>query len=402
MTGRIAGIAASAWGLFFLVFQAQSNSRYFALAAVFLIWAWRKVNRVFLFSALIPAVLVGLSLPFLTQIDLAQSIKARLEVFVNTGAMILDKPVFGHGTGSYNYNYHIYQEVHTRLFNFGSSVVSDPVTYAGNAHNEILQIWSEQGLIGLALALWFGFLLMRRRETGIHGAAWGTMVLGASLSMVGFPLHNGHTAALIAVAAGIMSKDKTRTVSSNWLVLCVLFAGLIGWASVQSYRAQIKMTQVREVLNNNPLKGLQANVDAYNIYPYDQHTRRQMILSLTKVTHSYKGNLDLSDDAADRIYQISRSAAELSPATEASRVEYLINSGRHLGNEVEIERSIASLKATYGHNYLPWMIEAMWASRLGDGARVLAAADQAEKNDPSVTAKTLAKNLRNAVKEISR
>jgi len=79
------------------------------------------------------------------------SFHQRLLIWSSAWQMGLESPLLGNGWGQFELFYPFYQG--RLLLNF--PVIRNLRTHANNAHNEILEQWSQAGLIGLGVYLWF-------------------------------------------------------------------------------------------------------------------------------------------------------------------------------------------------------------------------------------------------------
>lgn len=134
--------------------------------------------------------------------DIAASIGVRLELWYNTLCMWLDRPVFG--WGNFNYVYPLYQERHLEAFPTWDTMLHPIVKYAGAAHNEILQILAQYGLVGLLIAALCMTLVLKGQ-----GKAWWTVWTGLWLSLVGFPLHNAATGLILVCCAASLLRESS-------------------------------------------------------------------------------------------------------------------------------------------------------------------------------------------------
>jgi O-antigen ligase len=91
----------------------------------------------------------------------------RLAIWAGTLSMIRDRPIFGWGTGNFSYGYP--QALNT-LIPEESPLARYAGAWTNAAHNVLLQLWAELGLIGLAAALFLVAMWVRtlRRTLG-----WG-------------------------------------------------------------------------------------------------------------------------------------------------------------------------------------------------------------------------------------
>ena len=110
------------------------------------------------------------------------SFHQRLLIWTSAWQMGLENPLLGKGWGQFELFYPFYQ---------GRLMVNFPVmrglrTHANNAHNEILEQWSQAGLLGLGVYLWFlvvlfyGFLRFYRSAS--PEARYGAVPLAAGLT----------------------------------------------------------------------------------------------------------------------------------------------------------------------------------------------------------------------------
>ncbi|OGR75440.1 MAG: hypothetical protein A2X32_13050 [Elusimicrobia bacterium GWC2_64_44] len=111
-----------------------------------------------------------------------QSFHQRLLIWTSAWQMGLENPLLGKGWGQFELFYPFYQ---------GRLVANFPVmrplrTHANNAHNEVLEQWSQAGLVGLGVYLWFLATLFygfwRFYRTAGPGAAYGAVPLAAGLA----------------------------------------------------------------------------------------------------------------------------------------------------------------------------------------------------------------------------
>ena len=129
------------------------------------------------------------------------SIISRVELWLNSTALWLESPLIGHGLGSYDVEYPRMQEAHLAWFD--STIFSNPVIYAGAAHNEPLQVLTELGAIGLILTGLFIWSLGIRR----WGAPQCALLIAMTLSLFSFPLQNPATAILVVISLGLVAAD---------------------------------------------------------------------------------------------------------------------------------------------------------------------------------------------------
>ena len=128
-------------------------------------------------------------------VDIGASVNSRAELWVNTGFMWLEKPFFGWGAGSFDWAYSLFRERHIEIWPDMGTMMHPLTAYAGHAHNEILEVLAHYGVVGALIAL-AGLLALRN---GDIRAVW-TLLIAATLSLTGFPLHNPASALVIMVS----------------------------------------------------------------------------------------------------------------------------------------------------------------------------------------------------------
>jgi hypothetical protein len=337
-------------------------------------------------------------LPVILAQSTLYSIGARLEFGWNTLVMWAAAPVFGHGWGSFNYVYPTYQQAHYRLFGDVGTRLGEVTIIAGNAHNELLQVGSELGLVGAVIAVGFGYRLFR------HGQGWAVLsclFVAGVVSMVSFPLRNPSTALIAAMAAGVAVQQEAplrvlpsrRALAVPAGALLSLSLLLCGWFWFQ---AQVHFSNVRAYLleaKPNPLAALSENVTALAYWPIDRQIRHQLILSVRAA--SSLPNVNLDPKAADRAYQISGSTAQRSPDTEFARVEYLINSGRW-SESGEIDSILDRMRRSAPHLPQTWFSSAVISAFRGNYAEAKEQAQRAlsMKYIPGVQVESLQRLLK--------
>lgn len=109
--------------------------------------------------------------------------------------------------------------------------------------------------------------------------------------------------------------------------------------------------------------------------------RQQVVLS---VTNAMRGGVQIGPQAADRAWELAKSAAPYTPGSIVARLEYLINSGR---NDNEVEASLAFLREHASVQPETWLAEAVWAQRHGQrerAERAIAIGDKLPARSPDI------------------
>lgn len=291
-------------------------------------------------------VITGLMVAVWHHPEIQESLLTRAELFINSFYAWGSAPLLGHGVGSFDYIYPLFAERHTEWIG-DITLFKTPWLYAGQAHNEILQIMVETGLLGLMAVMSFPFMLGRMMQfdkfTAEQYAALACLTFAFALSMFGFPLRNPATGLLAAVSMGILFPDYQFRLVRWWRLaaipaLCV--AGVLGYASVSDYRAEMSFNDTRNYIVTDPVRAFQGNLAAYQEYPYARRYRHQLILSMQAMAAS--NDVRVTNVAIDQIYEIALSAGA-NASVMMARLEFLLSSGAHADTN-EDEQLIAELK----------------------------------------------------------
>lgn len=140
------------FGLALISILEKSNIRIFSFS---------KLKRIVVLSIVISILLI---LGYL-KID---SIKGRLFIWKNTIALIMQKPLTGHGSGSFTTTYNRYQTEYFRS-GLGSTFEQEAADYVILAYNDFLEIGLELGILGLGALITIFFLFSKqayRNSTG--------------------------------------------------------------------------------------------------------------------------------------------------------------------------------------------------------------------------------------------
>jgi len=179
------------------VATSGSNAKWLLLAVpVVCAVPWLVRRRQWFALAVLALVVVNGALWMGAFGDPRASVLARAEIWINTAAIWSTAPWVGVGLGGFDWNYDLFREFHMPYL--GATLMERLAIDAGLAHNELLQIVSEIGLVGLALAV-ICVLFMGRAG----GPPAVTLAVAGVLSMVGFPLHFPSSAFVIMAAVGL-------------------------------------------------------------------------------------------------------------------------------------------------------------------------------------------------------
>ena len=99
-------------------------------------------------------------------------------------------------------------------------------------------------------------------------------------------------------------------------------------SGVLAYIGEWHMTKAKQAFTQNPLAAFEHNMKAHDVFPLDSITRMQTILSLGMVM-DMEAQVIVYDKAADRVYNIARSAQPYHPLVLLLRAEYLLQAVRN-------------------------------------------------------------------------
>ena len=339
-----------------------------SIVTMFLLYRKKYFLAVFLVALGANIVLFA---PEMVGADAMSSLTSRLEIFTNTIFLWAESPVWGHGAGSFDYNYSRVQEAHMAVFPWLDTIMRPTTVYAGQAHNEALQILSEYGIIGLTIAVaMFLSLVVVQPTTKLGKASVWAVAIGGTISMMSFPLQNPATGFLIAAALGIWSRDATRrSVNLPRFSLALpaislslaLITGTVLWSM-----AHKDFGYVRLVIEHNRPLALQKNWDAYKRYPIDPMFRRQLALSLIGLESLGPDIVSVDDAAAEKIFNIALSAVPHNSALLLAILEHHFTYEKWEGNEDRINAILAELKSNARLQPGTWISDAIWSAIQGD------------------------------------
>jgi O-antigen ligase len=187
---RIAHLGVLGACLVYLM-HLPSRIEFVAFYGLFLFILWRYARSAVVFAVAVP-VLILFVVPEAWDVVKA-SAQARIELWWNTGHMVLEHPLIGQGFGSFNYHYPRFGMEHLALFDRVEVQIGH---HAGAAHNDYLQLWAETGLVGLGLAGLCLWVIFSRSVPSV------ILILGAVMCAIGFPAQMPVTGALLAYALG--------------------------------------------------------------------------------------------------------------------------------------------------------------------------------------------------------
>lgn len=143
----------------FVIFLTQSRAAWIAFAVSCAYVAIKRFNifnafkskQAWVFFIITGIVLIVISSYYLYNLK-PDSVHGRLFIYKTNVSIIMDKPIFGHGYNSYNRTHNNYQAEYFKIHP-GDEENAQLAANLEYAFNEYLQIWIENGIIGLLLFL---------------------------------------------------------------------------------------------------------------------------------------------------------------------------------------------------------------------------------------------------------
>jgi len=376
-------ILAALW----LIFAQESNLGFVAFGGIGVVGFVALCRRRPFWGAVLFLVLSNLAVwaPWTERATSAMA--ARVELGINTAILWWDHLWIGGGFGSFNALYGAYREGHLKYLPDWGTIFIPVNQFPGQAHNELLQVGAETGVVGIVLALLVMAALARgmlKPRDRLDVVATCVLAIGAGFCLVEFPLRNPSTGATLAVAAGIVCQGRSLRLQASPWFRCLATAG--GYVFVPTLlvcgmiwiKAWLIFTGTIAWQHLYPKQAFIWNYQAIQLWPYDRRFRHQFMLTLRFLMYKAGDKVKLTTKAADIAYDISRSAAPHEPSIQIARVEYLLTSRRFKESD-EIEKLLRALSRAARHQPAYWLVEANYGLAYGDRERVAWAVDNGRR-----------------------
>jgi O-antigen ligase len=309
-------------------------------------------------------------------LSFAVSIGDRAEIFFNTVAMAWDRLPFGGGAGSFTVFYPLFQERHLALL--PDQYLIQRNNLIGAAHNDLLQLFADFGVVGLASLAGVVLIVVRGyvRSRGTageaaRGAALISLTAGAIAGLVGFPFQNPATFVLAALALGALTVQAPGLASAAmrpahparvWTERLLVGTFAIGFlaascSNVMAYREFRFMVIMRHAA---PDSAFAAHVRALKWAPWDGYIGQTLFV--TYMSWSSLVDRRYSAYPSDRveliadplavgptnaeIFALSRGFAPYNFNLAYGRVQYLLNARLHQQNRVELDRLLGEIRTS--------------------------------------------------------
>ena len=366
--------------LVYLVGFNASQEKYFILAGLYLLYAALHFgHKHYLTGALLLAspVFGLIALDWHPSKAILASIFSRLEIGASTLFMWLSSPgsaLYGHGAGSYNYTYPMFQESYLKVFPNIETIFVEYGRFVGAAHNEYLQVLAEYGLVGFVVLIAFIASLYRRGPLdAVESAALWSIGLAAWLSLISFPAQNVATGVVLAFSAGVLARRVGYvSFSLRWPqkgAMAAAVIALVGTFGLVGYKTVLAHVYYTNLIGNYRADGVKsfiANLAAYQTFSWPHEIRQQLVFTFGSMLAKDHKRIRLDPRVADKVYKISKSASGRTFGTETARLEYLLNSGRWQTEPDEVKKTRDWMRSNAKTYAAFWVIEGNLALLEGD------------------------------------
>ncbi len=254
----------------------------------------------------------------------SQSYKQRILIWKVSRDMFFSSPVFGKGWGTFELFYPSYQAKY-----LSDGRYSSLRTHGNAAHNEILQILSETGLVGLSISLWFlyaisNYVMNIIKKLTLHESGAQLTVIGLSAGAAGMLVDNLLNVSLhfpapalifwlyigLIIAVGRIFQNESEITgdihkygdafyrtASVLIVFGYIVIGFIIVLNINRFVAETHQFNGQRSIDvyNLPEKGVSEYKKAYALLPWDVHTNYNLANAFVKVGRS--------DEAVQMYYQ---------------------------------------------------------------------------------------------------
>lgn len=332
----------------------------------------------------------------------ARSLGERGEIFLNSLAIARDNLPFGGGAGAFGALYPLYQEGHLALLPDNYLIVRRVLV--GAAHNDLLQVAIDFGLVGVAVVLLAAAFAVTdgfRARAKWRLAACVSLAAGGLASLVGFPFQNPSSLTLAALAAAALTAreaDETAHTAPErgfaWArasvaVLSALFlAGAI--ANVAAYH-QLRLMLVKR--HPAPDSAYAAHARANALAPWDAYIGQTLFI--TYMSWSVTVDRRYTDYPLDRVawiadplvtgpdnaqvHAMSRRYAPYNFNLGYGRLQYLLNARLHRTHADEIDALLREMQRAVPNLPETVVLSAYAAAVRGDETALATAVDSGRR-----------------------
>ncbi|HEY1720554.1 MAG TPA: hypothetical protein VGG27_04865 [Magnetospirillaceae bacterium] len=330
-------------------------------------------------------------------LQLTERILVRAELWLNAGFMILDRPLFGHGAGSFIEVYPLFKEAHGDLLPFVNKAFESYVTEAEALHNETLQLWTELGTAGLLLLVAFYATALKaaaaRFRHDVFAQAGGAALLAAlAESFLEYPFQRAATLFLAVIALAFATRDAApaipqwrlklaRPVAATTASIAAVAAVLLLVASYRQFEAERRLDQTHAP-GIDPVIAFNLTYEAHRLDPLDRRIRAALPIMLDGVIRA-RGLAAVPRATVDQIYRDVDNGARYNTSALVAHAQYLLEASG--GDDPSFLTVLADLKRGSSRVAAAYAIEARYLIAHRRFAEAVAVATTGQKYTDGVS-----------------
>jgi len=324
-------------------------------------------------------------------LHLTNHLLVRTELWVNSGFMIAERPLFGHGVGSFVEIYPFFKEAHGDLMPFVNNFYQSYVTELEAAHNEPVQLLVELGVVGLLPFLaYVGIVLRaaaRRMAADPFAAAGGAaLVVVLAESLLEYPFQRCATL-FMALLAVSLAGHGTAMGPRRWRLalpvparyaaapLCAIAALLLLFASYRQWQAESRLDFTQRP-GLDPVVQFNMAWEAHQLDPLDRRILVSLPIFLDGVLRQH-GIGSVPRPLIDQIYREVDRNGRNSPGGLLAHAQLLLDADD--GDDPEFPKVLADLKHGSARVAAVYAIEARYQFLHRQFAAALATATEGLK-----------------------
>jgi O-antigen ligase len=324
-------------------------------------------------------------------------VQARIELYINSVALWLERPFLGTGLGGYSFHYPEFQQFHLLLYPGLGITLTSPFNIAYQAHNEFLQILVEAGVVGLLIVAFIIFQIGQNLgvnfdRSKLHWLAGVAAVFLAVIAMLSFPLRNPATAAQAAIILGILARGKGTKISQRLMtirlphlitylptVMATLVAGLIILVCGNMLLASRDFRISAFYGERFPGRAFFHVKRAYDRFPQSVLYRSQLFANYVNWAVKKQDRNKVPDSIHTKFFKVGLSTGANNPGLLLTQLRFLMDSKLDSSKRAEIESLLVSLKKYTPYFYRVHHAGGVYAKAIGDISRSKAAFARARK-----------------------
>lgn len=332
------------------------------------------------------------------QLKLTSRLLIRAELWLNAAFMVADRPLFGHGLGSFIEIFPLYKEAHGDLMPFVNTTFESYVTEAEAIHNEPVQLLTELGLVGLlpfltlvALTLRAGVRRLASDPFAAAGAAAVVTVMGESL--LEYPFQRAATLFLATIAFAFAARGaesglrqwRFRVPTAVPLAVAPVALAAVALLLFASYRQNLaeSLVDASRIPGLDPSQAFSVLYNAHKLDPLERRIRTALPVMLDGMIRS-RGFAAVDPKVIDQVYAWAEDGGTNNTAALVAHAQLLIE--RDNGDDPDFPRVLALLKRGSTRVAAVYAIEARYQILHNRLAEALATIAEGKKYTEGVSA----------------